>query len=187
MILVVGLGNPDPHYQGTRHNIGRAIGVQLQTSLGFPAFHLQKKWQALATEGHVGKEKITVLLPQTGMNKSGGAVASAAGALKVKPERIFIVHDDADIALGRTKLSFGKDAAGHKGVESVLKALKTKKVWRFRIGIAGTRDIPAEKLVLKKFTPQEFPRVRKSTKKTIEAVAITIQKGPNKAMNEYNT
>ena len=120
------------------------------------------------------------------MNKSGQSVAPAAKFFKIKPKNIFVIHDDADIALGRAKLSFGRSSAGHKGVESVMRALKSKDFWRFRIGIGGKRDMPAEKLVLKKFSPEEIKLVKKIVKKTIGALEKTIKEGPEKAMNEYN-
>ncbi|MEK7082199.1 MAG: hypothetical protein AAB915_00775, partial [Patescibacteria group bacterium] len=105
---------------------------------------------------------------------------------KTKPKYIFVIHDDADIALGATKLSFGKRSAGHKGVESVIRGLKTREFWRCRIGIAGKRDIPADKLVLKKFTPDEQKIAKKIIKKTCAALAAIAEFGPERAMNEYN-
>ena len=97
-----------------------------------------------------------------------------------------MIHDDADIPLGRAKLSFAKNSAGHKGVESVIRALKTKEFWRLRIGIAGRRDIPAERLVLKKFTPDESRTLKKISKKTLEALRTIAEAGPERAMNAYN-
>ena len=143
MILVIGLGNPGEKFKNTRHNLGREIAEAFRKQGGSPDFRSEKKWNAELAEGKVGKEKFIILLPNTMMNKSGQAVASATRFLKTKPKDIFVIHDDADIALGRAKLSFGKRSAGHKGVESVMRALKTRDFWRFRIGIAGKRNIPA--------------------------------------------
>ena len=186
MILIIGLGNPGEEYKKTRHNIGREIVLMLQKKAGLGEFVLDKKWKSEASEGKIGKEKIVLLLPDTFMNKSGTAVAPAAKFFKINPKDIFVVHDDADLPLGRAKLSFGKHSAGHKGVESVIRALKTKDFWRFRIGIAGKRDIPAEKLVLKKCTPEEERAAKKIAAKTIAALEDAITGGPEKAMNEYN-
>lgn len=186
MILIIGLGNPGDRYKGTRHNAGREIAQTFREKMEFPEFRLEKKWNAGVSEGKLGEEKVALLLPNTMMNKSGNAVLPAARFFKVKPKDIFVVHDDADIPLGRAKLSFGKHSAGHKGVESVIRALKTRDFWRFRIGIAGRRDIPAEKLVLKKFTPDEMRHAKKITKRTVEALQMVVAEGPEKAMNEYN-
>lgn len=187
MILIAGLGNPGEQFQNTRHNIGREIVETFGKHHDFPDFRFEKKWNARVSEGRSGKEKVAVLLPDTMMNKSGNAVGPAARFFKTKSKDIFLIHDDADIPLGRAKLSFGKHSAGHKGVESVMRALKTRDFWRFRIGIAGRRDIPAEKLVLKKFTPDELKLIKKIQKKTIEAIEATSTDGPDYAMNNYNS
>ena len=186
MILVAGLGNPGKEFLNTRHNIGRDVAAAFCKKTGLPDFRVEKKWKAEISGGKIGKEKIVILLPDTFMNKSGNAVAPAARFFKIKPKNIFLIHDDADIPLGRAKLSYAKHSAGHKGVESVIRALKTRDFWRFRIGIAGKRDIPAEKLVLRGFTPEETLLAKKITKKTVEAIEITLSDGPEKTMNEYN-
>ncbi|MEK7541327.1 MAG: aminoacyl-tRNA hydrolase [Patescibacteria group bacterium] len=186
MIPIFGLGNPGAQFKNTRHNIGRGTAEAFAAAHDFGAFRFEKKWNAQVVEGKVGKGKIVVILPDTMMNKSGTTAAAAARFFKTKPKDIFVIHDDADIALGRAKLSFGKRSAGHKGVESVIRGLKTREFWRFRIGIAGKRDIPADKLVLKKFTPDEQRLVKKVIKKTVAAIAIAAAKGPDRAMNAYN-
>ncbi len=186
MILIIGLGNPDKKYAGTRHNVGREIVAAFAAGQGLSGFRFEKKWNAQVSDGKINKEKAALILPDTMMNKSGTAAASAARFYKIKPKDIFVIHDDADIALGSAKLSFGKRSAGHKGVESVIRALKTKDFWRLRIGIAGRRDIPAEKLVLKKFSPDEQRQIKKITKRTHEALLAIAAAGPDRAMNEYN-
>lgn len=187
MILLIGLGNPGKQCISTRHNIGREIAEHFARATDFGEFWFEKKWNAQVAEGKISREKIAVILPDTMMNKSGAAAAAAARFFKIKPRGIFVIHDDADIPLGRAKLSFGKRSAGHKGVESVIRALKTKDFWRFRVGIAGKRDIPADKLVLKKFTTDEQKIVKKVVKKTLEALQTIVEYSPEKAMNEYNT
>lgn len=186
MILIIGLGNPDEKYRNTRHNIGREIVAALRTDAKLPEFERRPRWNALIAEGKIGKEKTALLLPDTTMNRSGAAAAPAARYYKIKPKDVFVVHDDADLPLGRAKLSFGKHSAGHRGVESVIRALKTRDFWRFRIGIAGRRDIPAERLVLKKFTPAESPFMKKVIKRTVDALLLAAAESPEKAMNEYN-
>ena len=120
------------------------------------------------------------------MNKSGNAVAPAARFYKMKSRDVFVIHDDADILLGRAKLSFGKRSAGHKGVESVRRALGTWDFWRFRIGIQKKKRVDAMKLVLQKFTPDEARSVKKIIKKTLAALAKAVAENPEKAISEYN-
>ena len=187
MYLIIGLGNPGDEYNNTRHNIGREIAEAFRRKFDLPDFRFEKKWNAEIAEGKIGKEKITIALPNTFMNKSGATAAALARYYKINPATIIVIHDDADIPLGNAKLSFGKNSAGHKGVESIIRALKTNEFLRFRIGIAGKRDIPAEKIVLKKFTPDEKRVTVKINKKTIKALEKALTEGPDRAMNEYNT
>ena len=187
MYLFIGLGNPGSEYKNTRHNIGREIAGAFAREHDFPELHFEKKAKAWIAEGKIGKEKIAVMLPDTLMNNSGKAIGFFAAFFKIKPERIVLIHDDADIPLGSAKMSFGRGSAGHKGVESAIRAVKSKNIWRFRIGIAGKRDIPAEKIVLRKFTPDETKLVKKISKKTIIALEDLAATSPERAMNSYNT
>ena len=144
--LIVGLGNPGKEYENTRHNMGflfiDALAKKLET-------------------------KFIVAKPQTFINNSGVAVLALAKKEKIKPENILIVHDDIDILWGNFKFSFGRSSAGHKGVESIIKALKTKNFWRLRIGIQPTlkKHTPADKIILKKFTPTELKTLNQTIKK----------------------
>src|SRR3989344_2281219 len=108
MYLFVGLGNPGPEYAGTRHNIGRETLLAAAKQLGFSAPAPSAKLQSLAAEGKINKEKAAFVLPETFMNKSGNAAGPAAKFFKVKPKYIVVLHDDADLMLGATKLSFNK-------------------------------------------------------------------------------
>ena len=187
MTIIAGLGNPGQEYEHTRHNSGREIAQAIRKAWNFPDFRFEKKWNAEISEGKVGKKKAAILLPNTFMNKSGSAVSLVLRFYKVKPKDLFVIHDDAYIPAGSTKLSFNKHSAGHKGVESVMRALKTREFWRFRIGIGGKRDIPAEKVVLRKWTPDEKRAVAKIIKRTIEAASTAISENPERAMNSYNS
>lgn len=115
-----------------------------------------------------GKSFLIILAkPQTYVNKSGEAIKKLILSYKLKIENLIVVHDDLDIPFGNTKISFDKNSGGHKGVESIIKALKTKKFYRLRIGLAKTslkkarqqpdkkRDEFIRNYVLSKFTPTE--------------------------------
>lgn len=186
MYIFVGLGNPGEQFQNTRHNIGRETVLSAQKKFGLPVFFLSKKWTALVSEGKIGKEKIILLLPETFVNKSGYAVAPAMRFYKIKPAGLILIHDDVDMLLDKTKLSFGKNSGGHKGVESVMRCIKTKKFWRMRTGVQKKRRIPGEDLVLQKFRGDEEAIVKKIIKKNVQAVEAIIDTGPEYAMNEYN-
>ena len=158
--LIIGLGNPGKEYENTRHNAGFLFIDKLSEQLKTPDFKYEKS--------------------QTFMNKSGGGVLALAKSHKIKPENILIVHDDIDILWGNYKLSFGCSSAGHKGVESIIKALKTKNFWRLRIGIQPIRQsqgkptlkkrTSADKIILKKFTPAELKILNQTIKKAIDII-----------------
>lgn len=149
--LVVGLGNPGNEYENTRHNIG-FIFIDV-----------------LAEYLNVSEVGLRLAKPQTFMNKSGTAVSALSKYYKAKSENILVIHDDIDILWGRYKFSFGRSSAGHQGVESIIKALKTKNFWRLRIGIQPTvkRHTSADKIILKKFTSAEIKTLNQTIKKAI--------------------
>lgn len=182
MILFAGLGNPGEQYENTRHSIGRRALTLWQKRADFADFEFNQKFNALVSKN----KKAVLVLPETMMNKSGNAVGPAAKFFKIKPENIIILHDDADIEFGRTKLSFNRSAAGHKGVESVKRALGTEKFWRLRIGIQKKKRVDAMKLVLQKFTPVEELTLKKLNKKIFDGMRLIIEEGPERAMNEIN-
>ena len=182
MYLIVGLGNPGEKLKGTRHNIGRETIMEWQKKSDLADFELDKKLNALTSES----KKAVLLLPETMMNKSGNAVKPALRAFGVKPKDTIVLHDDADIEFGRVKLSFGKHSAGHKGVESVKRALGTWDFWRLRIGIQKKKRVDAMKLVLQKFMPAEETAVKKVKKNLLEGLEMIVNEGPEKAMNFIN-
>lgn len=186
MYAFVGLGNPGTEYQGTRHNIGRVTLLTAQKTFGLPPFTANPKLSALVAEGKIGKERIVFVLPETFVNKSGNAAAPALRYYKVKPKNLILLHDDVDLLLGKTKLSFGRNSGGHKGVESVMRAIKTKGSWRMRIGVQKKRRVPGEDLVLQKFSGDELATVKKIIKKNLHALEEILTAGPERAMNAYN-
>ncbi len=184
--LIVGLGNPGKEYENTRHNVGFLFIDQIKKSSDIKEFKFEKKLFSEIAEAEFpisnfqflnksqipnpkNKYKILLAKPQTFMNKSGEAVSALAKFYKLKPENILVVHDDVDILWSNFKFSFGRSSAGHKGVESIIKTLKTKIFWRLRIGIQPTpkKHTSADKIILKKFTPAELKTLNQTIKKAI--------------------
>lgn len=160
MILIIGLGNPEDQYSGTRHNIGFAIINQLAKENSFPDFKLQKKFQAEISEGTINGEKTILAKPQAFMNNSGQAVKALVDYHKT--DNLFVIHDDIDLPLGEMKISRGRGSAGHKGVESIIQHLKTKDFTRVRIGICPKEGKPenVEKFVLERFPAEEQEEIK---------------------------
>lgn len=147
--LAIGLGNPGPEYKNTYHNVGQLF---IDEVAGEVAFKKEKYFEYARRKGLILAKALTF------MNRSGGAVIAAKRYFDCKPDKILVIHDDSDILLGSFKLSFGRSSAGHQGVESIIKSLKTNKFYRLRIGIRPLREKKrkkADELVLKKITARE--------------------------------
>jgi PTH1 family peptidyl-tRNA hydrolase len=221
MIIIVGLGNPGKKYEMTRHNVGfRVVDEFLRKNRDmhyFSDFKFVKKFNSLISEGFFNNEKIILAQPQAFMNLSGETVKSlikkfSPTKLKINATAIirslWVIHDDIDLPLGKIRIVKNRGAAGHKGVESIIRELGTKNFVRFRIGIkpkqyhrlvCGT----IEKFVLQKFNKEEEKIVKEVIKKAVEAIEFSLKDynpptassrspkgerapGLEKAMSRYN-
>lgn len=172
MKLIVGLGNPDKKYQGTRHNIGFDIIEALAESTG-AIFALNKKFNSQMAEIKINNQKIILLKPMTYMNESGLAVFEASKFFKINPKNIMIIHDDKDIALGEYKLQFNRSSAGHNGVQSIIDRLGVKSFFRLRFGIKPKTEIKdTADFVLKKFTASEKSIIKKLTAEAVKTINL---------------
>lgn len=195
MHIVVGLGNPGEEYIGTRHNTGRMALEVFRKQNDFSDWEENKKYGSLQSEGKLEKEKVLLLEPETFMNKSGKALADLISNPK-KAEKLVVIHDDLDLPLGRFKISFNKSSGGHRGVESIIRAIKTEGFVRIRVGIStpkkeGVKKPQGEEKVidhiLGKFKPAEMDVLKKTYKKVAEAIAMIVTDGRERAMGEYNS
>ncbi len=192
---VVGLGNPGKDYTHTRHNTGRIITELLAKQFGSGEWKENTKLQALRAEGAEGKEHIDFVLPNTFMNKSGSAVLPLIKNVK-QAERLVVIHDDLDLPLGSSKLSFNRGSGGHKGVESIMRALKTKAFVRVRVGIAKTTpkgkikkpagEEAVAKYILGTFKKEELDVLKKVSKRIGDALTVLMTESREKAMSLYN-
>lgn len=158
-MIIIGLGNPGAKYKNTPHNIGFEAIDDFAKENKFPDFILSKKFKALISQ----KKHIVLAKPQTYMNDSGESVFSLINFYKTK--NIIIIHDDIDLPIGKIKISQNKGSAGHKGVESIIKKLKTKDFKRIRVGISlEKKSAETEKYVLTKFKKEDKNIIQKSFK-----------------------
>ncbi len=193
--IIVGLGNPGEEYQSTRHNTGRMALDYFAKSAGWDEWKDDKKAKARVVRGMLGKTAVVLVQPDTFMNKSGIAVIKFVKSQK-SAERMVVLYDDLDLPLGALKVSFNRGSGGHRGVESIMKAVKTKKFTRVRIGVSPTT--PAGKLrkpagekavldfILAPFKPAELVELKKVFKKISEALQVVVSEGPERAMNQFN-
>jgi peptidyl-tRNA hydrolase, PTH1 family len=163
MYTIVGLGNPGSEYAETRHNTGRLAMETLEKAKikGLKLVHID-----------------------TFMNKSGVGVAKVVKSKKAA-EKLVVIYDDLDLPLGVVKMSYDRGSGGHKGVESIIRAIKTKAFIRVRVGI-GKKE-PVEKHILGKFTPREKEILKKVFKKVVKALEVLADQGLQAGMTECNT
>ncbi|MHB1163185.1 MAG: aminoacyl-tRNA hydrolase [Minisyncoccota bacterium] len=195
-LVIVGLGNPGKEYEKTRHNAGRSAVELLAKNESVDEFVFNKTSNALVAKSEVGGEKATLVLPETMMNLSGKAVAAFVKSPKAA-KSLLVIHDDLDLPLGTIKMVFGRGSGGHKGVESIMRAIKTKEFARIRIGISGVgkknqaKKVQGEekviKMVIGKWKPAEEVVVKKVLKKVAEATHIFATDGIEAAMLFANT
>jgi PTH1 family peptidyl-tRNA hydrolase len=134
-VLVVGLGNPESRYAGTRHNIGFEVAGELARRWELP--RARKRYRGLITEGRAGPggPRVAVLLPQTYVNESGTSAGPARGALKLPLDRVIAVHDEIDLPFGEVRSRLGGGLGGHNGLKSLDRHLGGAEFWRVRVGV----------------------------------------------------
>ena len=137
--LIVGLGNPGPDYERTRHNAGFWFAEDVAHDIG-GSFASEKKFFGQIARGSGSFNEVRALKPQTFMNLSGQSVAAVAKFYDFAPDAILVAHDELDLDAGEIKLKFGGGHAGHNGLRDVQAKLGTGDYWRLRIGIGHSRD-----------------------------------------------
>ena len=179
--LFVGLGNPGPEYESTRHNAGfwwidalaRAMKVTLVAD---------RSYHGLVARTSVNAQNVWLLEPKTFMNLSGKSVAALARFFKILPEEILVAHDELDIVPGQAKLKFGGSHAGHNGLRDIHAQLGTGEYWRLRLGI-GHPGVKAEVInwVLQKPAPDQRTAMEECIARTLNAVPAMLAGEMDKA------
>jgi len=183
--LIAGLGNPGKKYQASRHNLGFMAIDRLadiyQAMVFLPRFH------GRIAQVKIAEEEVFLLKPYTSMNSSGISIAQAMNKLKLPPEKLIVIHDDMDLALGKIKIALGAGSAGHKGIASIFWSLHTKDFYRIRLGIGK----PAEEedlveYVLSDFREEEQEQVDEMLDQACQAVLVLVRDGLEKARNLFH-
>ena len=176
--LVVGLGNPGPRYELTRHNVGQRVVDELAVRRGESFRSHRAGARVVETWLRPGAARMVLAKPNSFMNLSGGAVSSLADYYDVAADRVVIVHDELDIPFDTVKLKSGGGHGGHNGVRDVAKALDTADFARVRVGIgrpAGRQD-PAD-WVLEPFSSGERTALPVLIQDAADAVETLIGDG----------
>jgi len=185
--LFVGLGNPGPEYEDTRHNAGfwwiDALARDWKLHLA-----PERSYHGLAARTNVGGQTVWLLEPQTFMNLSGKSVAALARFFKIAPEEILVVHDELDVVPGQAKLKFGGSHAGHNGLRDIHAQLGTGDYWRLRIGI-GHPGVKSEVVnwVLKKPLREQREAIDDAIVRSLRAVPTLLAGDMTAAMQQIHT
>ncbi|WP_413175378.1 aminoacyl-tRNA hydrolase [Anabaena azotica] len=191
--LIVGLGNPEPKYDQTRHNIGFAAIDALSRAWQIPLAE-NRKFQGQFGEGTApGGGKIRLLKPLTYMNRSGQSVQAVTSWYKSPPESVLVIYDDMDLPLGKTRLRLSGSAGGHNGMKSIISHLSGQNFPRLRIGIGKPKGAANEdntetvSHVLGRFSAAETKSMTLVLEFVVECVELTLKQGVEKAMNRCNS
>ncbi len=184
MKLIVGLGNPEAQYDGTRHNVGFMVLDALAERYGVKI--RRKKFNALAEEVLSGDDKLLLLKPQQYMNRSGHAVATAAGFYKLDPVDVLVVTDDMALATGQLRLRPKGSAGGHNGLKDIMAHLGTDLFPRLRVGVGSCGQRDAADYVLSRFDAEERDVIDQAAAIAVKAIDCWVTEGVQAAMTQYN-
>jgi aminoacyl-tRNA hydrolase len=186
--LIVGLGNPGPEYEKTRHNIGQMVLDELAKEVG-GSFKKHSKASAVVVEGRLGfgGPKVILMKSLGYMNTSGGPVSAVAKFYGIDPDHIIVVHDELDIPFDTIKLKIGGGEGGHNGLRDITKALGTKDYYRVRTGIGrppGRMD--TADFVLKPFSSTEAKDLPFLISNAADATMMLVKEGLLATQQRYH-
>jgi PTH1 family peptidyl-tRNA hydrolase len=194
LYLIAGLGNPGRNYLNTRHNAGFMVVDHLA---GISAVSVnKKKSDSLWGRGTIAGVACILMKPTDYMNRSGHPVQQMSGYFKIKSERIIVIHDDIDLALGRVKIKEKGGDGGHKGIKSIIHTLGGGDFLRLRVGIgrggesaerqSDVRQFDVTKHVLGRFRQDEKKILDRIIQTSGEGIESILCEGVKKAMNTFN-
>ena len=180
--LLVGLGNPGPEYEATRHNAGFWWLAEAARKLGASLLP-ERSYFGLVARVNRPAGPIWLLEPMTFMNLSGKSVAALARFFKIAPNEILVAHDELDLMPGQMKLKFGGSHAGHNGLKDIHAQLGTDDYWRLRLGI-GHPGVKAEVVnyVLRKPPLEQREAIEKSIDQSLQALDMLLAGDMERAM-----
>jgi len=182
--LIVGLGNPGPEYEQTRHNIGYRVAEALCERWRLGGW--KEKFHSWLAEGVWSAERVALLRPMTFMNVSGKAVLAAGRFYKIELADLLVISDDLDLPPGKLRVRASGSSGGQRGLEDVIARLGTKDVPRLRIGIGRPARGDVVDFILGRFAPAEREWVADAITRSCEVVECWLKEGVTTAMNRYN-
>ncbi len=186
MFIIVGLGNPERRYDGTRHNIGFSAVTVLadiyDISMDF------RKHKAVCGKGYIEGQKVLLAIPQTYMNLSGESIRELVDYYKIDPtEELIVIYDDIALAPGRLRIRAKGSAGGHNGMKNIIQHLGTQEFARIRIGVGEKpKGWDLADYVLGRFSKEEEPAIREALKQAAEGCRLIVTQDVTAAMNQLN-
>lgn len=184
--LVVGLGNPDKKYDGTRHNAGFAALEALAEKQGARVDRV--RFRSFCGETTIEGQRVLLMKPQTYMNNSGEAVREAMQFYKLPPQRVLVMFDDISLAPGTIRVRRSGSAGGQKGMASIIALCGSDQFPRVKVGV-GQKPHPDYDLaawVLSKFSKEEAPQVLEAVRRAADAACVIVGGDIDGAMNKYS-
>ncbi len=189
--LIVGLGNPGPEYEQTRHNAGFWLVDNLAESHARGALSRESRYHALTAKTVIAKQEVWLLEPQTYMNRSGQSVGALARFYKIAADDILVAHDELDLAPGIAKIKKGGSSGGHNGLKDITAALGTQDYWRLRIGIGHPRALglqqPVVDFVLHRPRREEQLLIDEALAKSLDVIPLLCEGKFEAAMMQLHT
>lgn len=185
MYLIVGLGNPEPDYSRTRHNMGFDAVNMLSEKYNINV--TKSGFDGLYGLGEIEKQKVILLKPQTYMNESGISIEKIVNYYKIKSEDIIVIYDDIDLDVGKVKIRKKGGAGTHNGMKSIISHLQTENFTHIRIG-TGMPEFKELLIpyVLQKLNNDQYNELVPAIQKAVEAIEEVITNNVDSAMNKYN-
>ena len=187
MYIITGLGNPGLAYRKTRHNAGFLTADEVEKLLNVRIDRL--RFRALTATTEIGGERVLLMKPQTFMNLSGEAVGQAVRFYKIPPEHVLVVSDEVSLPVGSIRIRLKGSAGGHNGLKNIIAHLGTDAFPRIRLGV-GSAPHPGYDMadwVLGTFRNEDAETIRSAAQTAAKACVCFIEKGPDKAMTQFNT
>lgn len=184
MKIIVGLGNPGPRYEGTRHNIGFLVVDRLSA-----IHHIlisTKRFKSLLGKGPIDSQEVVLIKPLTFMNRSGEAVQKTLHFFRAGPEDLVVIHDDLDLSLGRLRFKTKGGDGGHLGVRSIIESIGGNTFLRMKVGIGRPpKGVDPANYVLSPFSLSEESQMERVINQAAEALKVMLLEGIQTAMNRY--
>lgn len=185
MYIIVGLGNPEPEYANTRHNMGFDVINKIANKYGI---ELNKtKFSSICGTGMIEGKKVILIKPQTFMNNSGEAVVEFVHFYKESLENVLVVYDDMDTDIGKIRVRAKGGPGSHNGMKSLVHELKSEDFPRIRVGIGKpVNEFDRINYVIGRIPNEEYVMLQEGEELAAEAVIYWVENGIDNTMNKYN-